>query len=221
MCRVLLAICIWFAVACPATAGAWLRERGQVFLATTVTLYKIAQVSPYKSSLYGEWGVLDRLTLGMDFNERPAVSGHALLFARLPIPAPGSRNTLAIELGAGGHHWRNNWSPMYKLAVSFGRGWQTALGPGWLAIDTAVEHRRGKDEDLYKLDLTTGLSGQRRFNPLLQIETAYASGADLYWTVTPSVMIRGRNETRWVVGVERKSHFPDAIGLKLGVWTTF
>lgn len=109
---------------------------------------------------------------------------------------------------------------MYKFTLSYGKGFQTGWGDGWLAVDTALELRT--HDALYrKLDITAGLSSDRLLNPLIQIETAYAPDHSLYWRARPSVMIRTKKSSAtWVLGLERNDARSDT-GLKLAIWNEF
>ncbi len=221
MCRI-LAFCILFLTAAhSAYAGAWMREQGSGFLAVSATLHQNNNVLDYKSAVYAEWGFSPRLTLGFDLNERPGLSGHALLFSRFPIADLNELGRFAAEVGLGAHHGPQDWHPMYKFTLSYGLGFAKPWGSGWLAVDAAMEHRTGAGDPFYKLDLTAGLSNDRQFNPLLQLETTHIKGAPILWTVTPSVMIKAKKNIRWVVGLENKSAYPKGVGLKISLWREF
>ena len=208
--------------ASPAAAGAWLREPGRGFLSTTATLRQGDPDARQELSLYAEYGLTPRLTLGADINARPGTSGHAMVFARLPLSRPGARNRLALETALGGHHWQGDWDPMYRLTLSYGRGLTTRSGIlGWLAVDAAYERRLGMSDPIYKLDATLGRSGPGRIRPILQVETAHIPGRDFIWSVAPGVMIDSRRSATWVVGLERKSASRDTLGLKIALWHWF
>ncbi|MCA0871934.1 hypothetical protein LCL97_13930 [Seohaeicola saemankumensis] len=212
-------ICLWL---CPAAwAGAWLQEPGKAFLAVTATLRRGAPQAQFENTIYGEYGLAPRLTLGIDINQRPVIAGHALLFIRTPLGSGTTRNRFAFEAAVGGYHWMGQWQPMYKTALSMGRSITVKGIPGWLAVDAAIERRIGTPAPTAKLDATLGLSGAARVQPILQIETARTSGLPLMWTVTPGITVKGPKETTWVIGIERKSVIRQTIGIKLGFWRRF
>lgn len=221
-----LLLLFWGVLAIPCHAGAWLREVGAGFWSFTATYRDTTPDPTLETSLFGEYGVAPRLTVGVDINERPGITGHALVFARLPIGSAEGRNRLAVELAIGGYHWQGKWSRMYKTTLSYGRGFDSALGSGWLAVDAAVEQSPGLPGAFYKLDTTVGLSSGGSIRPIMQIETSYTSGFPVNWSVTPGVMIdakpaRNGAKTVWVVGIERKYAGEHSLGLKLGLWTSF
>ena len=207
--------------AAPAGAGAWLRAAGESFVSVTGTLRHGDPDAARELSVYADHGLSPRFTLGADVNERPGIAGHAVLFARLPLSRPGARAKLAVETALGGHHWQGAWDPMYRLTLSYGRGFATRRGAGWLAIDAAYERRLGNARPIYKLDATLGLSAPGRIRPILQVETAHIPGKPLIWAVAPGVLIDGRGTSTWLIGLERKSAGRDTVGLKVGLWQRF
>ena len=219
--RILAILLLSLCAAQPASAGAWLREKGTGFLSLTGTVYNPSDSYDFKSAVYGEWGVTPKLTIGLDLNDRPGLTGHALVFARVPVSKVGKNGRFAFEFGGGGHHYQERWHPMYKIGLSYGRSLNTKWGYGWLAIDLAMEHRLRTSDPFYKLDATVGLSADRLINPMLQIETAYFSNSEFQWSVTPSILIRGKNNTRWQFGIERRSGYPKGYGLKIALWREF
>jgi hypothetical protein len=220
MCRIVLLLSLLLA-APPAWSGAWLREKGAAFTAASVTAFKDPDGRyDYKTGLYAEYGYRPKLTIGLDIEENRDLYGHALVFARLPVADFDKWGRFAVELGAGAHHrYRDAWA-MYKLTLSYGKGFRTGWGNGWVAVDTALELRT--HDALYrKLDITAGLSGDRLLNPLIQLETTYTSDHSLFWRARPSVMIRTKkSSTTWVLGLERNDARSDT-GLKLAIWSEF
>ena len=206
----------------PANAGAWLREPGRSFLSTAGTLRRGDPDARQEVSVYAEYGLSPRLTFGADVNERPGITGHATLFARLPLNRPDARNRLALESALGGHHWRGDCDPMYRLSLSYGRGFITRRGAlGWLDIAAGYERRLGMTRPIYKLDATLGLSAPGRIHPVLQVETAHIPGRSLIWAVAPGVLIDTRRNASWLIGLERKSAGRDTVGLRIALWQWF
>ena len=205
----------------PAWPGAWLREKGTAFVSMAVTAFKEDDYGyDYKGSFYAEYGLRENLTLGLDVQEHRDLYGHALAFARLPIAEFDNIGRFAAEIAVGAHHQQMRSWALYKATLSYGKGFQSALGNGWVAVDAALEYRT--HDALYrKLDITTGLSSQRLLNPLLQIETAYRSDSPLYWRVRPSVMIQAKqSRTTWIFGLERNDARKNT-GIRLAIWNTF
>ncbi|MCG7520085.1 hypothetical protein [Ruegeria sp. Ofav3-42] len=220
MCRA-LSILLLLLMASPAWPGAWLRDKGTAFVAASLTAFKEQDNGyDYKTSLYGEWGFRENITLGLDIEEHRDLYGHATVFARLPVADFESAGRFAAEFAVGAHHRQTRAWALYKATLSYGKGFQTGWGNGWIAVDAALEYRT--HEALYrKLDITAGLSSARLVNPFLQIETAYRNGHPLHWRVRPSVMIRAKDSpTTWVFGIERNDARTNT-GIKLAIWNTF
>lgn len=217
---VLAALVVTMATAPAVNAGAWLRSKGAGFGSVSATSRGGAAIDGVQTdiSVFAEYGLAERLTLGLDVFERPGTGGHVLLFSRLPLVTGDGPNRLALELGIGGHHDKGNWDPMYKAALAFGRGLRDQ---GWLAADLAVEVRTGQTDPLFKFDVTYGFPGQYRFRPMVQLETAYADGFGFGWAVIPSLIYTDQNSRRWVMGLEARSAKTHSFGVKLGIWQNF
>lgn len=216
-----LTILFLLLMASPAWPGAWLRDKGTVFVAASLTAFKEQDDGyDYKTSLYAEWGLRENITLGLDVEEHRDLYGHATVFARLPVADFKSAGRFAAEIAIGAHHRQMRVWALYKATLSYGKGFQTEWGNGWVAVDAALEYRT--HEALYrKLDITAGLSSARLMNPLLQIETAYRTGQPLHWRIRPSVMIRAKDSpTTWILGFERNDARENT-GIKLAIWNTF
>ncbi len=220
MIRILLFLFL-MTLAGPVFAGAWLREQNTGFVAAAITGFRTEDGSyEYKSSLYAEWGLRPGLTIGLDAEEHQHLYGHALIFARTPVADLGRKGRFAAEFGVGAHHRQKSAWALYKATVSYGNGFESGWGNGWIAIDAALEYRT-HDALFRKLDLTAGLSSQRWINPLLQLESTYTPGRPVYWSARPSVMIRRKGgSTTWVVGAERNA-FQSNVGIKFALWRDF
>lgn len=209
----------------PATAGAWLREHKHGFSSVSSTLRRLPDRVGQENSIYLEYGVRPKLTLGLDLNEGDNLSGHGLVFARFALgKRPGTRprkNHLAVETAIGAHYQGDVFAPMYKLTLSWGRSLQTKRLSAWLAVDLAGEQRKGLPGPTLKMDTTLGLNGVRRVQPMLQIETSRPKDGIVNWAVIPSLRIARRNGITWVVGIERKFAGQHSVGVKFSIWKNF
>ncbi|EEX08525.1 conserved hypothetical protein [Ruegeria lacuscaerulensis ITI-1157] len=221
MSRLLLLLLAILLGPAPVNAGAWLRQKDSSFSALSVTGYRETNGSAqFKYALYSEWGLREKLTIGLDAEEHQLGYGHALLFARLPVADLGVAGRLAAEFGIGAHHQQLQAWALYKATLSWGKGFQTGYGGGWLAVDAALEYRT-HNALFRKLDLTAGFSSQRRIDPMLQIETAYVPGRPFYWSARPSVLIRpDTGPNTWVLGLERTAD-RRSIGVRFSLWREF
>ena len=219
----------WFALTClfflstaqPILAGAWLRDKGTGFIATTTTVRSVLPEPDYEVGIYADYGLTEGLNSGLDIYETPGLSGHILAFVRLPLTSPGPKSKLAVELGMGAHHLRHIWRPMYRLGVSWGYGFDTKFSPGWVAAETSIEHRDGQSGPLFKFDAIAGLSSPDRIRPMLQLETAIGQNLPFQWKLTPSLMIPTKGKSTWVIGIQQRSFGTIRTGLKLALWRQF
>jgi hypothetical protein len=205
----------------PVGAGAWLRDKGTGFLSLSTTFRQLNGTWQAENRFYGEYGVAQRLTLGADINEITGLAGHALVFLRLPVGLNEGRTRMAVELGLGAHHRQGRWGGMMKSTFSVGRGFSSRWGNGWFNVDAGVEWRLPNASPAFKLDATIGLSSGPRIRPMLQIESTYIAGDPLIWSVIPGVMIDGRSNNTWLIGVDRKTAGQTSLGLKFGLWRRF
>ena len=221
MFHVLLAICLYVVGSTPALSGAWQREADHGFASATATLRNSNGIWATELGYYGDYGLTDWLTLGVDLNDSNDISGHAMLFARLPLNTHKQRHRLAIEMALGGAHYQGRWQQMYKLTLSYGYSFESKWGSGWLAIDGAYEMRGTGSEPILKLDATVGLVNPDHIRPILQVETAKINGHPLFYTVTPGLQIPLGEETLLLIGAEHRVNVERSLGLKIGVWHRF
>lgn len=216
-----------FALAGHADAGAWLQEQGKTFLSLGGSAFGNRYALEQEYRVYAEYGAFPRLTLGLDINEKPQLAGHALAFARLPLPSPWKQTKLAAEIGAGVHHLEYylgdtpEFYPMYKATLALGRGFQIPWGGGWAALDLAAERRAGLSDPVFKLDATLGMSSGPRIKPLFRLETYQTQDLPVEWTLRPALMFDVHPGITFVLGLEAKSITPDAVGLSLDLWRRF
>lgn len=208
------------AFAAPTAAGSWLREPGDSFVSISSTMRQQSGMRTSETGFFFERGVSRHFTFGLDLHQASTGSGHRLAFVRTPLRWRHGRNRLAFEFAAGRHTDGTDWYPMQKVMLSFGRPLSTRWGQGWLNIDLARELRRGSGR-IDKLDLTIGLSADRKINPMLQIETARIPGHPLFWGVLPGLRIRGQKGVQWVLSPEVRANPHRTLGLKFALWREF
>lgn len=214
------AVCLAMLLAPPAVGGAWLETPGQGFAAASASYRQTSSGAQHELNYYGAYGITPKLTLGVDLNQTGDLSGHALVFARLPL-REGGRYRLAAEAAFGGNHNRGHWMMMQKATLSYGRSFNTGTASGWLAIDAAYELRNNGLAAVWKLDATLALNRPGKPAPMLQIETSRPDGGAFSYTLTPSLRYPLRSGRELIVGVEHRSAGEGSLGLKLGLWQKF
>ncbi|WP_052249098.1 hypothetical protein [Leisingera sp. ANG-Vp] len=214
------AVCLALALAQPAAGGAWLEKPGQGFAAASVTFRQAGGRRAHELSYYGAYGITQKLTLGADLNQTADDSGHALIFARLPL-RQGRRYRLALETAAGGNHVQGLWHIMQKTTLSYGRGINTARHTGWLALDAAYELRNSGRDAVWKLDAAAGLHRPGKLAPMLQVETSKPENGRFSYTLRSAVRYPLSRQQELVLGLEYRSAGQQSLGLRPGLWQRF
>ncbi len=200
-------------------AGAWLREAGEGFAAASATLR--GGTGTDEMSLYADYGLQPRLTVGLDVNRRGYRSGHAVVFLRAPLFQGPHGGRLAVQAGLGAHEAGSASGAMGKIALLYGR----PLGrddAGWFGLQAAAEHRAGLQAPVYKLDAVAGLPVDGPVQPMLQLETFHTDGYGFGWTVTPALIFGPRGRRRWIAGLQyREGGGTHSMGLTIGLWQRF
>ncbi len=237
MARFLALLLFWLLATSPAWAGAWTRDKGSGFVSTVGVLRGPSATPQYETRIYGEYGVFRHLTLGVDLNQKAVLreddqmvmlSGHALIFARVPLAPTSWRMRYALEVGTGLYVPDTSLYAkeivkhrMSTVALAVGRGFDSPFGPGWFSAQTTIERRAGLPDPIHKLDASVGLSNERLFRPMLKIEASRMADDPVAWSMTPAVLIRSGKEMTWVLGIERKFGTRPSIGIELGLWREF
>lgn len=116
-----------------AQAGAWPRDKGGAFLSGQARQNADTLDEAPVISVYGEYGLTDRWTIGgkLDY----ALASNDILqmkaFARWHLPNSDEPWQKAVSLAVEGTKDDQYVSPSFHL----GRGIETAIGPGWLDIE--------------------------------------------------------------------------------------
>jgi hypothetical protein len=228
------AILLALALALPAAeavAGAWPRPKGETFLSFgqqvstgARTLIAATQDIRSWSSVYAEYGLTDRLTIGLDAgtgNGGDDRVGAALVFARLPVWSP-AEHRVAVDFGLGtldsdaqGRQTR------FRLGLAWGRGFESRRGGGWLGMESSLELREPAGDIAVKADFTAGLKPNDRWMLIAQAQTGYYPDAGGIVRLVPSVVRRLGARSHLQLGASAEVAGDDALGLTAAVWFTF
>lgn len=219
--RMRIAILCASLCAAAADAGAWLREQGTGFTATSTG---VTDRLDAQNSFYLEYGLTAKTTVGLDIDmklsgQRQSGSGH--VFARRALPLGGT-GVWAYQIGLGAAFQDVAVTPLAKLGVSYGRGIKLGKHNGWLAVDSAAQWDFGTSVHSLKIDTTAGLTLNNRSKAMVQLFwTADSLGASSA-TLSPSyVYTPERGRFSYVVGVEAIQGRSERYGIKLGLWSDF
>ncbi|QEW18901.1 hypothetical protein LA6_001077 [Marinibacterium anthonyi] len=215
--RIAALLLVGLSLAAPAAAGPWLRDPRVSFLSLQSTPRSNGEI---EYGIFGERGIAPWLTLGVDLNDN-GTSGHALAFARFPILRGDW--VASVDVALGGHRYRSDSGAMARALFGLGRDIEVLGAPGWAAISVGPEWRQGNGGMAWKADAVVGFKADRLLNPILSVETYLAPNSDLYWSVIPGVLIRGKERGRtWQVGLEQKGGPSQSVtGIRIGYWIDF
>lgn len=183
---VVIGIGVWLAAAGAAGAGAWLREDGSAMLAFAHERIAADGSDAGYTSLYGEYGLSDRLTIGIDAGIGEASDDwKAVLFARMGREFGWLPGRVAAELGLGAAGSSEaDIAAVVQPGLSWGHSFETDWGWAWVNLDakgllhltpaseTAPPAFAGLPMALdegYKVDLTVGLNLTERSQLSLEV----------------------------------------------------
>ncbi|MDJ0627452.1 MAG: hypothetical protein QNJ44_04250 [Rhodobacter sp.] len=223
-----LAIFVLCLVPALATAGAWPREQGKVFLSLSHTLkgdpatmltYGIVEES--YTAVYLEYGLTAKTTVGLDAGYADGGDYTVLVFARRPVGPGTGRNIFALKAGAGTARMGNRAQSVLMAGAHWGRGLNTLFGDGWLSLETGLHYFTARGETAAKADLTLGVKPGGKNKVMLQVQAGQYPGSDAYLRLVPSVATQLRKGLHVEMGAEAGLVGDDRIGLKLGTWLEF
>lgn len=217
-----LALVIVLAGAQQAQSGAWPREKGSGFAANSLTA---TEGKDYTGSLYAEYGLTDRLTLGLDVTAEidalGVITGDGTLFLRVPLSAPDAPNKWAMHLGLGARYEELEFLPSAEVALAWGRGIQWGQRYGWLAVDASYNVAQSPALATTKIDATFGMGLGETTKGMLQIFNT-REGDDFTAKLAPSLLYSPKNLPYTLqVGFEVPLNYEDDTALKLGLWLDF
>ncbi len=211
----------------PADCGAWARGAGKTF-----TSLKGAVPSDERSveaatlSLYGEYGLTSRLTLGSKYDRLDPVQGAAELFVRWNAARPDAPLQMAAELGVGltldySRRVPVEWTDRTLLiaAVHAGRGFATRFGNGWVDIRLGgrfplnEDPARGKFNALAGIDLT-------RLLAMIELRSDFGRN-DVYATIGPAAALKLGDRLHLTAGIQFDAAGSEAPHIEIGTWFAF
>lgn len=222
MLLLLLSFCLSALTAQAVCAGAWPREKGSGFVSSDVRLswpMELLSLEPTGKyyTLYAEYGLTDRLTLGMDLGRSVSGDGKSVVFLRLPLRRDAAKFKIALELGLG----QIDGQTVVRPGLALGRSWSLWSLSGWLALDSLAEVQTETGKTDLKIDLTMGLNTDNGRKYIVQFQAGAPALFDPFLRVAPSVVMPfGKNrhiEIGGTYGLTGDASF----GVKLGVWQTF
>lgn len=223
-----------------ALCGAWPREQGNFFAAmslestydrSALTWDDPSEEPPLARNFlkfYGEYGLTDRYTLGVDL-ERDYLFAQQqnLAFLAASVVPSDWINRISVELGVGeregpfGTRGQDESEPIVRPGVSYGRGFETRWGQGWTAADFKAEYRFNTAETAYKLDLTLGLQHGDGTLHYAQVQTSNYPGDDPAARLLLS-RVSKVNRVLWLeTGLLAGLVTDESVGIRIALWAEF
>ncbi|WP_299843236.1 hypothetical protein [uncultured Roseovarius sp.] len=202
-----------------AQAGPWPRGDGKVFLSfhgNAEASRDLLDIRQY-ATIYGEYGLTDTITLGVDYSGSELGTDKAIAFVRIPIANGDRQLRFSAELGIGLVDGENALRP----GVSVGRGVSMRGRHGWITLDTRLVLPGGEANQRLEADFTFGLSISKRFKAILQLQGGMPSEGDRYLKFAPSVVFERKPGKYFELGVVTGIQNYDAYGVKFGIWKEF
>lgn len=216
----------------PVQAGAWLREKGTLFLSWSSNISTRSQdLYATGTSLYVEYGLTPRLTVGLDgYLGAKGSASEAYLYMRFPLGKQDRPARMALTFGLGAKSIPNPWGTtteqgLAKVGLSWGRG----LKKGWLAVDASaisvhkssifVPNQAGTS---YNIDFTYGQKPSDRLMLIWQLQTGKTTNGPTYAKFAPSLIWAFKGgKTSVELGLIKGLTGDDTQSIKLGIWKNF
>lgn len=216
--RLILVFALLPSLATEALGGAWSRAKGEGFLSVSGLIEEPDAFGLYRQSfsLYGEYGVTERLTFGVDIGGDALRMSKAIAFLRWPLRDPEREMKFAVEIGAGQVEGENALRP----GLSIGRGIAIGKRHGWLNADTRAI-LAGGGAAAFEGEFTAGLSLGERLKAMMQLQAGIPSQGRDYIRLAPSVVYETRPGTHLEFGVTEPLSGGGERGVKLGLWRKF
>ena len=201
-----------------AAAGPWLRAPGTQFLSLSVEASKDTLRPETYGSIYYEYGLRPKLTLGLDAGRDSWGQSSALIFARLPLWLSESGSRAAADFAIGQMTDSTGTYLAIRPGLSWGRALKWGQG-GWLSIDATYAYVPETTNTLAKIEGTLGLNHSDRVKYLLQLIAEKPTGQDTLVSATPGLAWRFGKGSHLLGGVILRSD--GSTTLKLGLWRDF
>ncbi len=218
-------------------AGAWPREKGRTFVSvsqsvSTGTLTLLAptlELSSY-TSLYAEYGLTDKLTVGLiagrggDIGAGRSESDLTsfLAFARYPVWSDDGGHRVAVDLGFGTiDDETDGRQQRIRPGVAWGYGFESRWGGGWLGIESSLDYRTPTGDTAFKADVTAGIKPDDRYMYIFQVQSGHYPNSEPLVRIAPSVVRKVSKRFHLQLGGFAGALGDDSVGATLSVWASF
>lgn len=218
----LLAACLTLILlATSAHAGAWPRAKGEGFASTDARLSWPQDVAARRYNgtaqqyytLYMEYGLTDRWTLGLDLGRSVSGDGKTVVFLQYPLRDRPEGMKASAQLGFG----KISGETIVRPGLAIGWG----LENGWLTAESVAEIRADTGVTDLKVDLTWGLNLDNGSKWIMQLQTGRPSASEDFARAATSIVVPLKGGLSVEAGVTWGLFTDETVGLKLGLWKTF
>ncbi|SMX38295.1 hypothetical protein [Maliponia aquimaris] len=217
----LLRAFVFMCLGAMAQAGAWPRKAGEGFATIAVRLgwpqdmgdWTSLEPTQDYSTLYLEYGLTDRLTLGLDLGHSVSGGGKTVIFLQYPVRQADTGAQVSAQLGFG------VISGERIIRPGLSAGW--SLKRGWVSVDGVAETYLDDGRTDLKLDMTWGRNLAHDRKLIVQLQTGQPDGRDPFARLAPSIVLPLRGRFKLEAGATWGLTGDTSMGLKLGLWTDF
>ena len=204
-----------------AHAGPWPRPPGTGHLSFSTTYFDAKTYADPLSfnTLYLDYGLTERITLGLDLGQNDLGEYKAIAFAKTPLMAGllGDRLRISAELGAGMVINRE----ALRAGLHLGRGgrvWREKTG--WIGWENRAIFTTGHRPRITS-DLTLGLTASPRTKLIVQVQSGVTPGEPAYARLAPSLIWQRKPGHHLEFGLGAGLHDTERYNIKLGIWRDF
>lgn len=188
------------------------------------------------SSVYAEVGVSPRLTLGIDAGmDHGPDTYQAIVFASLNVTPAEWRHQVALEFGIGQRDYPadsfdaanladlqpGGTERVFRPGLSWGMGFGTPIGNGWMAVDARLELRMTHDDAIPKIDTTIGLAPGEKSLAYLQLQYSDYPGNPPNWRLVPTYVYKPVDWLGLETALLWDAEGGDRAGLRAAIWLDF
>lgn len=209
----------------PACAGPWLRTKGTGFSATTIELSPAdpSTTAPYPpmysvdayNSVYIEYGLAPRLTIGLDGGSDLDGNGSGFAFLRFPL-REGHPSRIAGEIAIGARWSLDDLTLLLRPGLSWGRGITFFDKPGWTTLDATLTIPSDGGRITPKIDAMLGLNTSDRLKLMLGLTLERPT-----LTLSPSIAYRTWGRYHLTLGLKLHSEKSRPLSVAFGFWQDF
>ncbi len=173
----------------------------------------------------------EEIAAGDQFDRDPPANYDGVVFLQYAFGTPGAPNQYAARLGVGLRSYElqgaffgmesQEREAIFRPGLSYGRGFTSPLGPGWLALDLSAELRARTEGTPVKFDATLGLRSNERLAWILGLESGDFPRADPFVRLLPGAALTVRPGLTLTSSLIYAVEGRDEIGLKAGIWIEF